>query len=313
MCEGYESPFGNYTTGDIRPISSHITIRDIQTLSYHFSTKTSYGTTLGCEEEAKHILHAGLFQPAIQYAISALQALRAGGQDTNGVQQYNMALRDLASTLSSSSTHRLQSALLCCQLFITIEQTRGNYLAMAQHITQGLKIMHEHRVRPMLSSSLLPAHRDLPLLDAFIIKLFIAPCKLAKPPQVMSSVCQHENPRTIAPDMRAEVKSIAARTLTFLDRATQVKSLDQARNLIPIKKDLLSSLDPWLLRLETTKANEGAPMYLTLMCLFHHILKIIVLGAVDTSTAHAIQLSIEYSRLQDVAKEMMPQWNAPLA
>ncbi len=138
---------------------------------------------LGCDEEARQVLQASLADPSIRHAALSLRALRedleTSGDDPAsvlqqtpsyhyGLQQYNMALRSLASNLSSPDSNGLKSALLCCQIFISIEQVRKNYTAMGQHIIRGLRIMHEYRARPefVAPNKLVPAHQDqLPLLD----------------------------------------------------------------------------------------------------------------------------------------------------
>ncbi|KAJ5298373.1 NAD(P)-binding protein [Penicillium atrosanguineum] len=209
-CDGYESPFRVFTsqpsnnghaggiTSDvalqpIRPILTEITPQDIALLSRYFSTKTIFDVRLGCDEEARQVLQASLTDPPIRHAVSSLRALREDFETSGdgrasvaqqtpsysyGLQQYCMALGGLASNLSSLGSNGLKSALLCCQIFISIEQVRENYAAMAQHIVRGLSIMYEYRARPhvVAASRLVPAHHgQLPLLDVFIIKLFAAP------------------------------------------------------------------------------------------------------------------------------------------
>jgi hypothetical protein len=142
-----------------------------------------FDVKLGCVKEARQVLQASLTDPPMRHAVSSLRALRedleASGdvpasvaQQTPsydyGLQQYCMALGGLASNLSSPGSNGSKSALLCCQIFISIEQVRGNFAAMALHIIQGLRIMYEHRARPTFGTAnrLVPAHHDqLPFLD----------------------------------------------------------------------------------------------------------------------------------------------------
>ncbi|KAL3299760.1 Zn2/Cys6 DNA-binding protein [Colletotrichum asianum] len=219
-CDGYESPFRLILTshtshlGDakssmtriqyIRPTMAEIEITpdDINLLSRYFSTKTIFDVDLACDQEARQILQASLTDPSVRLAVSSLKALRKhletcgdfafsslgqkSGRDYDyGVQQYCMALGGLASKLSSPGSAEIRSALLCCQIFLSIEQVRGNYSAVAQHLVKGLGIMHEYGARPSLigADRLIPAsHGKIPLLDVFVIKLFIAPCKFADAP-----------------------------------------------------------------------------------------------------------------------------------
>ncbi|KAF7547651.1 hypothetical protein G7Z17_g7583 [Cylindrodendrum hubeiense] len=193
-CDGYESPFRSFTSQPIhnahaggiksgaglqpiRPIFTQIDFQDIHLLNRYFSTKTMFDVKLGCDEEARQVLRASLTDPPIRHAVSSLKALRENlersgdlpasvAQQTPsyeyGLQQYCMALEGIASSLSSPASDDLKLALLCCQIFISIEQVRGNYAAMAQHIIQGLRIMHEYRARPtfIAANKLVPAHHE---------------------------------------------------------------------------------------------------------------------------------------------------------
>ncbi|KAF2686794.1 hypothetical protein K458DRAFT_476535 [Lentithecium fluviatile CBS 122367] len=357
-CDGYESPFRFFTsqpinnahTGGIksgaglqpvRPTLTEIAPQAIDLLNRYFSTKTMFDVKLGCDEEARQILQASLTDPPIRHAVSSLRALREDLETSGdvpasvaqqtpsygyGLQQYCMALGGLASNLSSPGSNGLKSALLCCQIFISIEQVRGNYVAMAQHITQGLRIMHEYRARPnfVAANKLVPAYHDqLPFLDVFIIKLFAAPCKFADPPATADisgttvSVClisPHQQPvesrdlRTIAPDMRTELTRIAASTLEFLDKVSHVESAGNALRLLSEKASLLDSLESWLIDLELVHTEIRPPgpelISVSFMRLFHQILKIVLLGVLDSSPDLYAELRTENDRLQGVASNV---------
>lgn len=288
---------------------------------------------LGCDAEARQALQASLTDPPIRHAISSLRALRedleTSGDDPAsvapptpgyhyGLQQYSMALGGLTSKISSPGSDRLKSALLCCQIFISIEQVQKNYAAMIQHIIQGLRIMHEYRARPyfVTVNKLMPAHHDqLPLLDVFVIKLFAAPCKFADsstPADIsVMTLSPHQQPvesrnlRTIAPDMRTELTRIAASTLGFLGKVSQVESVGIALQLLSEKAALLASLDSWLIDLEhvhtETESPRPEPISVSFLRLFHLILKIVLLGALNSSPDLDGKLRIENDRLQGVA------------
>ncbi|KAK9370758.1 hypothetical protein V1509DRAFT_616750 [Lipomyces kononenkoae] len=356
-CDGYESLFRVFTSQSInnahagginssaglqpiRPTLTEITPQDIDLLNRYFSTKTMFDVKLGCDEEARQVLQASLTDPPLRHAVSSLRALRehletsgdvvaSVAQQTPsygydyGLQQYCMALRSLASNLSSPGSNGLKSALLCCQIFISIEQVRGNYTAMAQHMIQGLSIMHEYRARPNFvdANKLVPAHHDrLPLLDVFIIKLFAAPCKFADSPATADiggtteSVClmsphqqtvESRNLRTIAPDMRTELTRIAASTLEFLGKVSHVESAGNALRLLFEKASLLDSLESWLIDLELVYTDIRPPgpelISVSFLRLFHQILKIVLLGALDSSPNFFAELRTENDRLQGVA------------
>lgn len=333
---------------DLQPVRhtiSEITPQDIDLLNRYFSTKTMFDIKLGCDQEARQVLRASLTDPPIRHAVRSLRALREHletfGDDPvsiapqqtpsyhYGLQQYNMALGGLASNLSSppAGCNGLKSALLCCQIFISIEQVRKNYAAMAQHIIRGLEIMHEYRARPYLAagSTLVPAHHDrLPFLDVFIIKLFAAPCKFAEPPATtdvsettssVSSMSSHHhqkpveshNLRTIAPNMRTELTRIAASTLVFLDRVSQVDSVRSAHRVLFEKAALLDSLETWRTDLERVQTELGPPpgsdepIASSFLRLFHLVLQIVLLGALDSSPDLRAKLRTENDRLLDVA------------
>ena len=300
-----------------------------------------FDVKLGCDEEARQVLQASLTDSPIRHAVLSLRALREDLETSGdgqasvaeqtpsyhyGLQQYNMALGGLASNLSSPGSSGLKSALLCCQVFISIEQVRKNYAAMAQHIIRGLRIMHEYRARPEIvaANKLVPAHHgQLPFLDVFIIKLFAAPCKFADPPATADvsgttlSVCEispHQQPvescdlRTIAPDKRTELTRIAASTLEFLGKVSQVESVGIALRLLSEKATLLGSLESWLTDLELVQTGIGSPgpepISMSFLRFFYLILKIVLLGALDSSPDLYAALRTENDRLQGLANNV---------
>lgn len=357
-CDGYESPFRFFTgqsindphaggiksSTSLQPIRSTLTEiapEDIDLLSRSFSTKTIFDVELGFDEEARQVLQASLTHLPIRHAISSLRSLREDFETSGhasasvvqqtpsydyGLQQYCMALRGLASNLSSLGSHGLKSALLCCQIFISIEQVRGNYAAMAQHIIQGLHIMHEYRARPnfIAPNKLVPAnHAQLPFLDVFIVKMFAAPCKFADPPPTPDisgtpvPVCligPHQQPvesrplRTIVPDMRTVLTRIAASTLEFLAKVSHVESAGDALRLLSEKASLLDSLESWLVDLELVQTDSRTPspelISVSFMRLFHQILKVVLLGALDCSPDLYAELRSENERVRAVASNV---------
>lgn len=234
-----------------------------------------------------------------------------------------MALGSLSANLSSLGSSGLNSALLCCQIFISIEQVRGNYAAMAQHMIRGLNIMHEYRARSNLSctkDSVLAHHNQIPSLDVFIIKLFAAPCKFADPPpasdesgstvamcpmspQQQSDASRHL--RTIAPDMRTGLTRIAGTTLGFLRKVAQVEAAAKAPQLLSEKAALLDSLESWLIGLEVIRADDRSPqpepLSVSFLRFFHQILKVILFGTLNSSSDIDAELWTEVDRLHRIA------------
>jgi hypothetical protein len=207
-------------------------------------------------------------------------------------------------------------------MFISIEQVRENYMAMIQHLIQGLAIMQEYRARPSIiaKDELAPAHHErLPLLDVFVIKLFIAPCKFAheqrknEANRIKESICSLKPPTTsrngnlrpLAPDIKAKLTKIATSTLLFLDKVAQVETSEGAFSLRLEKTLLLDNLDTWLVDLEVvqTELNYLGPEHLsvTFKRLFHQILKVIILGALERPPDLQVRLRVETDRLLDIA------------
>lgn len=238
-----------------------------------------------------------------------------------------MALGGLASDLSSTGSYSVRSALLCCQIFVSIEQVRKNYGTMAQHIIRGLRIMHEYCARPyfVATKRLVPAHYEkLPLLDIFVIKMFAAPCKFkvpkaadadaeassssASPDSLCNQPVESHNLPLIVPCMKTQLRKIAASTIRFLDQVSQVESVENATLLLSEKAALLKSLDTWLMDLESIQNaldNPGPePLLIPFFRMFHLILEIVVLGALDSSPDLDAKLQMESDRLQSIANDV---------
>lgn len=309
---------------------------DVDLLKRYFSTKTILDVDLDCDEEARLILRAGLTDSSVRHAVSSLKTLREdlemmgdnsipGGRQTKnhfrGLRQYSSALEGLATGLvSPSSPNILKSALLCCQIFISIEQVQKNYTAMAKHIIRGLNIMREHQPRPCLSAQgdLMPsAYRQLPLLDVFIIKVFAAPCKFAdaasavdmpatgwpeRPESVSPESVEPCNLRKIAPDTRTELVNVATSTLEFLGRVSQIDSAELARGLLKERVALLDSLKSWLNTLDLLQTYIGSELVsVSFLRIFHSILRIILLGTLDSQPGPHAEIEAENDRLLSLA------------
>ncbi|KAJ2979028.1 hypothetical protein NQ176_g3492 [Zarea fungicola] len=286
---------------------------------------------MGCSGEARELLQASLTDPAIRHAVLSLRSLReeldVSGNGLTlvtqevasynyGLEQYNRALRDLVSSmpLVSGSRQRPRSVLLCCQIFISIEQLLGNYDAMAKHMIQGLAVMREYRARPrfLVPNTLVPSNPDpLPYLDVFIIKIFAAPCKFADPttpnPISLSQQPNAEsgNHRTILPDARTKLTNIAELVLEFLEKVSNVKSATAALRLQLEKAILLQMLKSWLTSWELVQAQSSSeslePVSLQFLRMLYQILQIVLLGSLDIPRETYGQLQRENNKLQAVA------------
>jgi hypothetical protein len=297
-------------------------------LNRYFSTKTIFDVELSCNEEAEQVLEASLTNDSIRHALLSLRALRGNleskkagdGFETDeqqrlsynfGLQQYSKALTSLACNLAYPSPDSLKSALLCCQVLISVEQVRGNFSAMGLHIIRGLSILHEYRARPYLTTDgLMPArHTGLPSLDIFIIKLFAAPCKFTEQqPSGSSSIMTpptETHDRKLAPNMRAELTKVATSTIALLERVTKTHSEEDTHSLLSERRSLLDGLDSWLGALETLQKETlpGEPESISdnFLRILYLILKIILLGTLETSPDLDARLREDSKQLQELA------------
>jgi len=203
---------------------------------------------------------------------------------------------------------------------------------MIQHIIQGLNIMHDYRSKP----NAVP--EDTPLLDVFVIKLYAAPCRFAEPPPSppahtdatattahvneahtaivcsttkplsphQQTVIEYRNLRALAPNKRSGLTRLAASTIDFLNKTSNAKSPSHVLQLRSEKKSLVHSLESWLKELELARQSDMKPVRpepvpLYFMRLFHQILKIVVVGALESSPEVRAQLRVENDRLQNMA------------
>lgn len=185
--------------------------------------------------------------------------------------------------------------------------------------------MHEYRARPTFAGKrLVPAHHSqLPLLDVFIIKMFAAPCKFAEPPAAVDKsrpavsgvltpphqqTIESLSIRAIAPDMRTELTRLATSTLEFLGRVSHMGSAGEGIRLLSEKASLLKSLASWLNDLGLVYKDSGSPgsesLSVSFLRFFHQALKVILLGALDSSPDLATELRTENDRLQGIAKSI---------
>ncbi|RKL28997.1 hypothetical protein BFJ72_g12221 [Fusarium proliferatum] len=333
-CDGYESVFRPFPSKQDAAASGHNHAEGNPPLSTgdlnrYFSTKTIFDVELSCNEEAEQVLQASLTNDSIRHALLSLRALRGNLEskkelDTSetdeqqrlsykyGLQQYSKALTSLASNLACPSPDSLKSALLCCQVLISVEQVRGNFSAMGLHIIRGLNILHENRARPYLATDGLMSarHSGLPSLDVFIIKLFAAPCRFterqtSEASSIMTPPVETRSDRKLAPNMRAELTKVATSTISLLGRVTETQSEEQAQSLLLERRNLLDGLDLWLGALESLQQEKqpGEPESISdnFLRILYLILKIILLGTLETSPDFDARLREESKQLQDLA------------
>ncbi|KIL84927.1 transcriptional regulatory protein moc3 [Fusarium avenaceum] len=343
-CDGYESlfrPFPNQPTNDDRGAaakqdaakSMNQSVQgkaplDVNSLNRYFSTKTLFDVEMSCNQEAHEVLQASFTDPSIRHALLSLRALRENIETPDdssatpeqqtlgysyGLEQYSKALTGLASNLAYPDIERLKSALLCCQVLISVEQVRCNFSAMGLHIIRGLDIMREYKPRPYLTATsglCPPRYGGLPSLDVFIIKMFVAPCRFSEP-QAKAPACVLTPPpetppsdRKLAPNMRTELVRIATATIEFLSKLAQARPETNISLLLQEKEALVSSLDAWVGTLDdlrTESQPQEEPIHANFLRLFHHVLRLVLLGNLNFPPDIDAKLKAENERLQEIA------------
>jgi hypothetical protein len=300
---------------------------DATSLNRYFSTKTIFDVDISCNREAEQVLRESLTNASVRHALLSLRALRENLESTAdnppsseqqrlgynyGLQQYNKALSSLAINLSSPSPATLKSALLCCQVLISVEQVKGNFSAMGIHIIRGLNIMREYRARPYLldGNVLIPAsYKDLPFIDVFIIKLFAAPCKFTEQPTadvtMITPPAEVSTDRSILPNMRTGIRKVADSTIDFLDQVSKVESKQRASELLSQKERLLHALDAWFGGFETTLASEVPEnVHHCFLRFFYLILRVVLLGTLDYVSDSDGILKAENEKIQALTDDI---------
>ncbi|CEI68087.1 hypothetical protein FVEN_g7645 [Fusarium venenatum] len=340
-CDGYESVFRPFSSPpasssnriDVRKTSPESAGDSIPldpiTLNRYLSTKTIFGVDINCNQEAEQVLQQSLNDASIRHALLSLQALRndldsmmtvglASPEQQKlsynyGLQQYSKALTGLALNLSTPSPETLKSALLCCQVLISVEQVRGNFSAMGVHIIRGLNIMREYRARPYLPSTnilMLANHKDLPSIDVFIIKFFAAPCKFTEQPtkditNMLTPPAEVYADRKIAPNMRPEIREIADLVIEFLNQVSLIESEQRAAELLEEKGRLLDLLDAWYRDFKAAQTpGEPATVHDCFLRLLFMVIRVVLLGTLDYVSDTDGRLKAENERIQTLTDEI---------
>ena len=313
-----------------------MTCQDIEVLSRYFSTKTLWGIRICYEAEARQVLQASLGDAAVRHAVLSLGSLRETLETSGsisftiettpkfyyGVQQYSVALGSLANNLSNPSYSTVRSALLCCQLFISIELVRNDHAAAMQHFTRGLKIMHEFRARAGFDDKgtfIQRGSAQTPFLDVFVIKMYAAPCMFteqllqASNYEALSlgpSDTDHQRPDEtarlpkLAPDSRALLARMARSIADFLDKVSRVDSPDEAKALVSEKATLLKVLEEWEAGFRSfpgPACSENRLLSDAFTLLFYQILKVVMTITLDSSSEINPKLQAEFNCLGELA------------
>jgi hypothetical protein len=108
--------------------------------------------------------------------------------------------------------------------------------------------------------------------------------------------------------MRAELTRVAESILEFISKVSLVKWAKNDLVLLSERAYLLNLLESWLTGLELVQAEISPPgpelLSVTFMRFFYLVLKIVLLGALDSSPDLCAKLQAENGRLQDVASNL---------
>jgi hypothetical protein len=281
--------------------------------------------------EASAVL-AHLSDPAIRHALVSLRALHDGlvdrkhaaitdgrstsVNDARSLDAYNAAVSSLALRLKEQpGRESAQAALVCCQMFISIEVLLGDYATAFQHLQRGLRIMYQYQSRPGVGEDgrVVPCgNPGFPHLDSFAIKLFASGCP---GPKHMSSGARDQNGSTTTlanivtcDQARSDLSALSSQVLEFLGRVTDLRSSDHVAELRARKTQILSHLQFWeqLYSSIIQTMMEGIPVSrvrfgTAFSLLLHRVLRIVVGQALSTSPIDVEEMDREFYTLDKIA------------
>ncbi|KAH7006880.1 hypothetical protein EDB80DRAFT_644955 [Ilyonectria destructans] len=344
VCDGYPSVFRVFAPGASQPStpapaasyepsvslyqpkSSIVTVDEINKLAHYFHRKRQVGVCY--QNEARAIL-ANLSDPAIRHALNSLRDLHHGLGETRytaviddrsasinverSLDAYNAAVSGLASRLREQPGRAsAQAALVCCQMFISIEVMLGDYSTAFQHFLQGLRIMYRYRNRPGVSDDgrVVPCHNpNFPHLDAFAIKLFAS--GYPGPRHTFTGERAHMGPMTTAAkarlcdQARSDLCVLSVHVLEFLSRVTDLRGHSQVAELKLTKAQILSCLQSWE-QMYSETVHEGMSAaevgFGTAFCLLlHRVLKVVVSLAMSVSSVDVEARERDFYALTEIA------------
>lgn len=346
VCDGYPSMFRILTLGSpisstsattpgsqptlslYQPKSSTVTTDQVEKLALYFHRKRQVNVCY--RNEARAIL-ANLSDPTIRHGLDSLIALHDGlgtkrhtaNVGTHGIfinqrslDAYNAAVSGLASRLREEPTRKsAQAALVCCQMFMSIEVMMGDYTTAFQHFLLGLRIMYQYRNRPGVSDGgrVVPCYNlGFPYLDEFAIKLFAS----GYPGPKHLSSCETErsssatsNINTILCDQaRSDLSVLSVEVLEFLNRVTGLRSQYQVAELKATRTQILGCLQSWeqtysqtankiMARTTAQRVRFGAAFSL----LLHGVLEVVVNLAIGASADDIYALGKQVAAIKATA------------
>ncbi|KAF5539445.1 zn2 cys6 DNA binding protein [Fusarium mexicanum] len=301
-CEGYASNFRMVTSTSLvsaaHPVPSSTRVQmplyyqplleEVLYFAQHFTIKPVPTNSSTYEKEARLTL-ATASEPAIKHALASLNTLRkvhaergsssAAKQMTTslqrGIQEYTSSLGALASRLADNEVATRKAALLCCQMFISIETALNNFTSAIQHFVRGVQIMHQYG-QP--SSDVMD---EMPNVDLFTIKMFLTcPDRLFTFPT--ESLGMVEMGRQAVDDLdrsnlcqsmlhaRQQLASISMAVISLLERTRRQPSAESMFSAQAEQPQLLGHLGRWrsLFAPVLGLATESTPLNAHLAALF---------------------------------------------
>jgi hypothetical protein len=185
-CEGYAEPIKprrsdqlkivQYVAPNSRSVSPYPETdpREIRALEYFkLVTASELAGEFSADLWTKHILRIAYYQPSIHHALVALGSAHEEFAKSPrfdfpeyASRQYGKAIRDVINLDVASSSAGVETALVTCALFSSLESLRGHYLSSVSHLTSGLNVLEEEQ-RQQRSIDQLCIPREL-LLSLFL-------------------------------------------------------------------------------------------------------------------------------------------------
>ncbi|KAG5792263.1 hypothetical protein H9Q69_008691 [Fusarium xylarioides] len=340
-CEGYASNFRMVTSASLVPAASPVgSYKTVQTplyyqplleevlyLAQHFTIKPVPTHSSTYEKEARLTL-AAASEPAIKHDLASLNTLRrvhaergsssAAEQMTTslqrGIQEYTNSLGALATRLADNEVATRRAALLCCQMFISIETALNNFTSAIQHFVRGVQIMHQD------SQFHLTNPNEMPNVDLFTIKMFLTcPDRLFTFPleslgmvgmgQQMVDDLGRPNLCKSMLHARQQLASISIAITNLLKRTRRQTSAESVVGVQAEQSQLMEYLGRWrsLFTPVLSLATESTPLNARLASLFTMLFYCILRFSLNMAFQH---LSLDTETLKAELDEMA--WVASL-
>ncbi|KAF5560486.1 Zn2 Cys6 DNA-binding protein [Fusarium phyllophilum] len=300
-------------------------LEEVLYLAQHFTIKPVPTHSSTYEKEARLTLSAAS-EPSIKHALASLNTLRrvhaergsspAAEQMTTslqrGIQEYTNSLGALATRLADNEVATRKAALLCCQMFISIETALNNFTSGIQHFVRGVQIMHQD------SQFHLSNPNEMPNVDLFTIKMFLTcPDRLFTfPPESLDEI---EIEWKAIDDMgrpnlcqsmlhaRQQLASISVAVISLLERSRGQISVELMASTQAEHSQLLDYLGQWrshfapVLSLATGNTPLNARLAALFTMLFYCILRFSLNMAFQHLSLHTEALKAELDEMAWVA------------